>query len=271
MVHWSQFAGSLWDNVLAAHVHAKNLVNQAFTFNAAVDDFILNTFTDVGERWSAFAHRHCQYVRLCFDNLTLMACRTIVPSLQLEGRTSDLLQVAVTAMAHVRVQGWVTTNAYLLRHQMITTLAASLHLLCRTLVCDRLEGQNFHQLISLRRAEFHAAVDLLSALAQSVPLAQRVLDDFEQILPVVRHVFVRYEEIASSTLGSPDWTMLGDVVPPDAAKLLPYKEQIPDIRFPMLNNGMWATNGGFVETDRGFSSWDAGLEPGGARSSVLWV
>jgi hypothetical protein len=39
----------------------------------------------------------------------------------------------------------------------------------------------------------------------------------------------------------------------------------------MLHSGIWATNGGYVETDRGFPSWDAGLEPGGARSSVLWV
>ncbi|KAJ4400363.1 hypothetical protein N0V91_008719 [Didymella pomorum] len=99
MVHWSQFAGSLWDNVLAAHVRANNLAKQALTFNAAVDDFILQTFIEVGERWA----------------------------------------------------------------------------------------------------------------------------------------------------------------------------QVPDIRFPMIYNGIWATNGGYVETDRGFHSWDAGLESGGARSGVLWV
>jgi hypothetical protein len=271
MVHWSQFAGSLWDNVLAAHVHADKLADQAFTFRAAVDDFILNTFTDVGEGWSVFAHRRCQHVRLSFDNLSLMACRAISSSLQLEGRTSDLLQVAITAIAHVRVHGRVSSNAYLLRYQMVTTLAASLHLLSRTLVCNRPEDLDLRQWTSLGDAEFYAAVDLLNAWAQSVPLAQRVLDDFERIVPVVQHVFARCEEKPSASESTPKWTILHDVIPPDAANLLPYKEQVPDIRFPMLHSGMWATNGGYVETDRGFPSSDAGLEPGGARSSVLWV
>jgi hypothetical protein len=149
-------------------------------------------------------------------------------------------------------------------------LAAGLHLLTRTLVCNRLDDINLHERMPLGKAEFHAAIDLLNALAQNLPLAQRVLEDFEQIVPVIRHVFARCEKMPLSNDGTPDWTIIGDGIPPDAAKLLPYRAQVPDIRFPMIYNGIWATNGGYVETDRGFHSWDAGLESGGARSGVLW-
>jgi hypothetical protein len=272
MVHWSRFAGSLWDNVLAAHVHSNNLAGQALTFNAAVDDFITNTFLGIGEHWPVFPYRRCQYVRLCFDNLILMAGRATISSLQLEGSISGLLQAAVTSMTHVRMHGRASTDAYLLRYQMVTTLAASLHLLSSALFSNQSHDDlDSRQWMSLGKVEFSAADDLLDTLAESVPLAQRVLSDFERMLPVVRHVFARLVEDPSSFQGTPSWTTFSDVIPPNAAELLPYREQVPDIRFLMLHNGMWATNGGYLETDRGLDTWDAGLEPGGPKSSVVWI
>lgn len=271
MVHWSQFAGSLWDSVLAPHVHAKDLVSQALTFNAAIDDFILSNFTQTNERWSVSAHRRSQYVQFCFDNLTLMACRTILPSLQVKRQTSDLLQVSITAMAHVRVHGWDTTNTYLLRYQMVTTLAASLHLLCSALFRNRLDDFHLRQWVPSGKAEYLAAVDLLNALGQTIPLAQRVLGDFEVTLPVIRRVFARCEEEPSTSEVSPDCPVLGDGIPLEAAELLPYREQVPDIRHSMLYNFTWDMDGGFIETGRGLSPGDASVDTSSVRNSLLWV
>ncbi|KAF1922591.1 uncharacterized protein M421DRAFT_352798 [Didymella exigua CBS 183.55] len=272
MVHWSHFAGSLWDNVLAAHVHLDNIPDKVLSFEAAIDEFVTNTFIGIGEHWSAYPCRRSQYVRMCFNNLRLMARRATGSSLQLEGRISAQLQVAVTSIAHARCQGWDTNDAYLLRHRMVTTLAASLHLLCSALVGNQQPVAVVSSIsMSLCKAEFDAAVDLLLALAQGVTLAQRVLRDFDRIFPVIRGALTRWSEESSSFESRADWTITNDVIPPNAAEFLPYKEQIPNICYLTIRKGMWATNGSYLETDCGLSDWNTDLEPGGARSSVLWV
>lgn len=271
MIDWSRFAGSLWDSILAAHVHSDGLVDKILTYDTAIDDFIHNTFVDIGGHWPVAPHRRFQFVRMCFDNLRLMARRATVSS-QLEGRTAIVFQVAITAISQVRCHGWDTKDAYVLRHQMVTTLAASLLVLCSALVnVQSLVSLDLRQWLFIGNGEFDAAVDLLSALAQRVSLAQRVISDFDRVMPVVRGMLSRWPEEPPSFGNTPDWGIFNEIIPPDAAELLPYKEQVPDIRFPMLCNGMWATNGGYLEAHHGFSHWDVGLEPSGTRSSVLWV
>lgn len=272
MIHWSHFAGSLWDSVLAAHVHTNNLADQALAFNAAVDEFLTNTFTDIGEHLSVSPHRRCHYVRLCFENLILMARRATITSLQVENRTSNLLQIAITPMAYVREHGWDSTEVCLFRHQLVTTLAASLHLLSSALFSDQsIDDLSLRRFMQLGKAEFGAAVDLLSALTRNVPLAQRVLSDFERIMPLLRRVFATPAEDTSLFEDIHDWTIFGGLISPNAAELLPYREQVPDIRFPILCNGFWATDSGSLDSRRGVPSWEAGMESGGERSSVLWV
>lgn len=272
MIHWSHFVGSLWDNVLAAHVHPDNLSNKLLTFEAAIDEFVTTTLVGIGEHWPIQPHRRSQYVQFCFSNLKLIAHRATGKLLQLEGRSTYQLQVAVTSIARVRCQRWNTKDAYLLRHQMVTTLAAGLHLMCSVLVSNRSSVDAISSYtISLGKAEFDAAVDLLNDLAQGIALAQRVLCDLDQILPVVRDALTNWSERFSSFGTTADWSVPSDVVPPDAAELLPYKEQFPDIRHPLFKNGAWATDDTYLETSHPvYHDWHTGLEPGG-RSSVLWV
>lgn len=270
MIHWSRFAGSLWDSILAAHAHADNFADKVATFDAAIDDFITNTFT--GSNWPTYPSRRCQYVRMCFDNLRLVAQRAMISSLQLDGHIEPVFKMAVTVIAHVRCHGTDNTDPYLLRHQMGATLAGSLLMLCSVLISDHsLLGLDLRQWIPIGHHDFEAGVDLLRILAQDVPLAQRVLSDFNRIIPVVQGAFAKWSEDAMLLRSTPDWSVVNDVIPSNVAELLPYKENIPDIRFPVLYNGMWATNGGYSEADRGFSTWDGGLESGAPRSSVLWI
>lgn len=273
MIDWSHFAGSLWDNILAAHVHSDNLADKVLSFEAAVDDFDTNLrFLGVGEHGPVYPCRRFQYVRMCFNNLRLMGQRAISPSLQLEGRAGAPVQVAFTSIASARCQGWDTKDAFLLRYQMVTTLAASLHMLCSTLVSNRSFFKSApSNSTSQCQEHLDATVKQLHTLAQGVPLAQRVLGDLDQIIQVIREALTMMSEESASVQRTAGWAVWDDVLPPNAAELLPYREQVPHIGFPMLYNGIWATNGGYVETDRGFSPWGVGHEPGGARNSVLWV
>lgn len=269
MVHWSRLAASLWDSVLAPNVHTSNLNNQALTFNAAVDDFMGSTFAPIGKRWSGDPHRRCQYVWLCFDNLMLKARRATLSLPQLEGDISDLLQLPVKSMSRVGMPTCASTDMYLLRYQAVTTVAACLHLLSVTLVSNQsLEHVHFHGWTLL---EFNDAIDLLNTLARSVPLAQRVLRDFERIVPLIRHAISRIAEETNSFQFTLKTNILAGVVPQNAADLLPYKEQVPNIRSPILYDGTWPTDGGSLDAEHGFSAVDAGLKPGAARNSVLWV
>lgn len=266
MIHWSHFAASLWDCVLAAHVHPDNLNDQVLTFNAAVDDFVSRTFAGMSERWPAFPRRRCEYVRLCFDNLMLRARRATLSLPQL-GDVSDLLQLSISSMARAGTPA--STDVYIFHYQMITTVAASLHLLSSVLVSiQSLEDLDLHPWTSL---EFNAAINLLDALATSIPLAQRVSRDFERIVPVIRHAISMLAEETNSFQDTLNTSILVDFIPSNAVDLLPYRKQFPHTCSPLLHGGMWTTNGDCFEKEHGFSALDAGPEPDVVRNSVLWV
>ncbi|KAF2623492.1 hypothetical protein BU25DRAFT_375634 [Macroventuria anomochaeta] len=273
MIHWSRFAGSLWDSLLAAHVFTDPLADKIATFDAAIVDFFDNTFQELKTEIHPL-HRQ-QYIRMSFDNLQLMARRAMIMSLQFDRATIHVCsRLAMDTITHV--QAYETNAKYsmtsILRHHMIPSLASSLLLLCSLLVSDLSSlGLSLANCVPVVHQTFNSAVDLLHDLAREIPLARRVLMDFEKIVTVVQTAIAKWSEETRPLQGTPDWSIVSDVIPLNVSELLPYREQVPDIRFSQLYKGMWATNAGYSETDHGFSTWNEDLEPGGARCSVLWI
>jgi len=272
MIDWSRFAGSLWDNILAAHVHSDNLADKVMSFEAAIDEFNTTTFLAVGQQWPVYPYRRFQYVRMCFDNLRLMGQRAIRSSTQLESRADTQLQVAFTSVISARSPGLDTEGALLLRYQMVNTLAASLHMMCSAVVSH---PKSFESAPSYSTSQCQDELDVtvrqLHALAQDVLPAQRVLGDLNGIVREIRDALAMVYEKGSTVERTAGWAFFGDFMPPNAADLLPYRDRVPDIRSPVNPNEMWSTNNGYLETDRGMSPWNAGLGPGSTRSSVLWI
>ncbi|KAJ4982653.1 fungal specific transcription factor domain-containing protein [Stagonosporopsis vannaccii] len=273
MIDWSRFAGSLWDSLLASYMSADVLAERVTTFDAAVADFLDNTFRESQTEFQP-PQLH-SYICMSFDNLRLLARRTMATSLSLNRATVDCSRIAVDTVAHV--QAFEAAAKYpltcSLRHHMIPSLAGSLLLLCSMLVSDLNElGLPLDSWLPSVHQTFDMAVALLHGLAQEISLARRVLSDFERVLPVVQAVLARWSAESQLVQGPLEWDIIKDAIPANAAELLPYREQVPDIGSPSFYSGTWGANGGLSETDRGLSGWYEHPGPGGsARSGVLWV
>lgn len=273
MVHWSRFAGSLWDSLLTANVSAEASAERAITFDAAVVDFFDNTFPDL-IRGLDSQYRQ-QYVRMSFDNLRLTARRSTAIYLQIDRTDVQLYsQMAVDTLSHVQSFERNIEHMYTsaLGYHSIPTLANSLLLLCSLLISDLdVLGLPLDSWIPTLHQNLESIIDVLKNKAQEILLAQHVLRDFDRILPVVQAALSRWSTEVLLSQGTPDWSVVTDVIPNHVADLLPYREQLPDIRYPSHHNGVWASNVDFQDTDRGLSFWDEGPEPGGRGNSVLWV
>ncbi|KAJ8109876.1 hypothetical protein OPT61_g7139 [Boeremia exigua] len=273
MIDWSRFAGSLWDGLFAARVATDTLVEKVATFDAAVNEYLDETFS-VSKSEFQPAHRH-PYIYMSFDNLRLMARRAMVTSLAFDHAAVHRCSTfAVDTLAHV--QAYETYIGYpstcMLRHHIIPSLANSLLLLCSMLVSNLGElGLSLTNWVPMIQQAFDTAVSLLHDLAREIPLAQRVLKDFAQILPVVQSVLTRWSAEAQLLQGPTGWERMKDLVPPNVTKLLPYREQVPNIHSPALGNEMWVNNGGNIDPGRSFSNWEEDLEPLSAGNSVLWI
>ncbi|XPS73054.1 hypothetical protein M3J09_005207 [Ascochyta lentis] len=271
MIHWSRFAGSLWDSLLAAHVFVDTFADKVVTFDAAIADFFANTFPDLAAKIQP-SRRH-QYIRMSFDNLQFMTRRATMMSLQFDGATAGICSsLVVDTLSHVQAYETNTKHSSVLRHYMIPSLASSLLMLCSLLVSDlSLLGEELDDWISAYHHTFDSALSLLHALAQNTLLARRVLEDFGRIVPVVEAAIGRWSNGFSLLQSSPNWGIVKDVIPPDVSELLPYKEQVPAIRSSQVHNRLWTSTIGFVEADHGPSAYDGGVELGGLRSSILWI
>lgn len=272
MVHWSRFAGSLWDSLLTAHIPVEASTERAMTFDAAVVDFLDNTFPDFTTRLSP-QHRH-QYVRMSFDSLRLMAQHATTIPLLLDRTTVQIYsQIIVDALSHVQLYEGNIEQPYShsLRYYSIPTLGSSLLLLCNLLTSDLDQlGLPLHSWIPTMHQSFDTILEIIDNKARENVLARRILRDFEKITPVVQAALSRWSTEAMLSQTPPDWSIVEDTIPPNVAQLLPYKQQLPDIRCPSHQNTMWASNGGYQDTSQ-FSSWDEGLQPGGRGRSVLWI
>lgn len=273
MVHWSRFASSVWDSLLSAHVSAETAAERMATFDAAVTDFFDNTFPNMTR--DSVSQHGLQYIKMSFDILRFMARRATAMSLQFDHTTAHLCgELAMDTLSHVQM--FETSSDYplasALRIHTIPSLASSLLLLCCLLISELDElDLSLENWIPCIQQTFDTLVNLLNDRAQVIPLAWRVLKDFEKIIPVIHAGLSRWSTETLLLQGSPDWSVVRDVIPPDAAKLLPYREQIPDIRYPMLYNEMDANSRGYMDAGNGFCPWNTGSEPGDVRSSVLWI
>lgn len=272
MIHWSRFAGSLWDSLLAAHVSANSFTQNIATFDAAIADFFENTLPGL----ALHLHPYCrqEFVEMSFDNLRFTARRAAMMSLQLDGPTAQVCSTMIFETAtHISAFEIHVKNTSTLRHFTIPSLSSSLLMIC-TLVVSGLDSPN--HIVDERaiyyRDLFHTMIGSLQNLAtQGILLAQRVLIDFEKIVPVVEPAIARWSEDHSLLQDSCNRKFICKDIPANVAELLPYREQIPEIRLPCSRNASWANNGAFEDADHGSSAWDGGLELGGARCSVLWI
>lgn len=274
MIDWSRFAGSLWDSLLATHMSADVLAERVTTFDAAIADFLDNTFrASEAEFQSPQLH---SYICMSFDNLRVLARHAMAASVNLDRDTVDCSRLAIDAVAHVQAHEAATRYPLtcFLRHHIIPSLSSSLLLLCRMLVSDLSKlDLSLETWIPPVHETFDTAIALLHDLAQEIPLARRVLNDFEKILPVVQAVLARLSAAPQLIQGPLEWDLVKDVVPANIAELLPYREQVPDIGSPALYSGIWDPNGGLLETDRSLSGWYEHSAPDGdgARSGILWI
>ncbi|KAF2998582.1 hypothetical protein E8E13_006361 [Curvularia kusanoi] len=265
MVYWSRFAGSLWDSLLTAHVSPEVLAERVNTFQAAVIDFFDNTFVNSSLE-SSSPHLH-QYVEISFDNLQLVAQRATATTRQFGAAAAQLsARLATQTLAHVQ-RFETDTNAVVvnvLQYHTTPSLTISLLLLCSLLVSDLGHlGLPLDTWIPYVQQSFDAIINLLSDRSQDSILARRVLRDFGRIIPVILAILSKWATETLLLQSIPDWSLVQDVIPPNVAELLPYREQPPNIGdMPTLYRDAWMTHGGHMDSDGGVQT---------PRSSVLWV
>lgn len=277
MIDWSRFAGSLWDSLLAGRVSTDSLVDKVGTFDAAICDFMDNTF-----RVAKMEFHQPQldpFIRMSFDNLRLLAQGTILMSLGFDGHTiHDCSKSAMNSLAHVQAFEAATrvSSACTLRHYMIPSLAGSLVVLSSILVGDLYELNLALDLwLPEVRKTFDAVVSLLHDLAQGLPLARRVLRDFELVTSIVQAAFTRWSAETQLVPGPLGWDIVKDVIPANVMELFPYRDQVPDIGPAATSDELSAAAGIGLSprADPGFASWShvSGGGAGAAKSGVLWI
>lgn len=274
MVDWSRFAGSLWDSLLTANISPEALAERIYTYEAAVVDFTDNTFASSSLKGTS-PRRH-QYIRLSFANVRLIAQRANLMSLQF-GTTTAYLCARLATDSLRYVQTFEANTEYpiarVLRHHAIPPLAVSLLMLCSLLVSD-LGSTRIGPLdswVALVQQNFDAIINILNDRAQDTILARRVLRDFDRIIPVIQAILSKWSSEILLLQSAPEWSLVQDLIPPDVLELLPYRDQLPDIRYSKLDEGLWAANERDPETRRGIHPWDESHNSTGASSSVLWI
>jgi hypothetical protein len=187
MIHWSRFAGSLWDSIFAAtasqYVHPEKMS----TFDAAVMDFFEETYPTIP--MDPRQTQQVQFIHLSFNNLRLLARRQTMLSLQFDGSTGHISsELAIDTIARVRDYEQASdTLPYSFRHYMISSLASSLLILCSLLVRDLSSSDlGLDVWTPTYISNFGMAVAKLHELADHLPLAQRVLVDFDKIVSIVQ-------------------------------------------------------------------------------------
>jgi hypothetical protein len=274
MVDWSRFAGSLWDSLLTAKVSPEALAERIYTYQVAVVDFLDNTFE--GSSLEGTSPRRHAYIMLSFTDVRLMAQRTNMMSLQFDSATA-LLCARMAQDALIYVRAFEANVEYPIagapRFYAIPPLAVSLLMLCSLLASDlgSIRVGPLDSWVARLQQSFDATINFLNDSAQNTALARRVLRDFDRIIPVVQAILSKWSTEILLLQSAPEWSLVQDLIPPNVLELLPYREQLPDIRFSKLDEGLWAANGGHLETNRGFHPWDEGHDPRGASSSVLWI
>ena len=274
MVDWSRFAGSLWDSLLTANVSPEALAERIYTYQVAVVDFLDNTF-ESSSLESTSPCRH-EYIMLSFTNVRVMAQRANMMSLQFDCSTA-MLCARLAKDSLLYVQAFEAKAEYpiarVLRFHAIPSLAVSLLMLCSLVVSDLgvIRAGPLDGWVAPLHQTFDAIINYLNDRAQDNTLARRVLRDFGRIIPVVQAIFSKWSTEILLLQSAPEWSLVQNLIPHNVLEFLPYREQLPDIRYSKLDEGLWAVDGGHLETSRGRHPWDEGHDSSSAISGVLWI
>ncbi len=273
MVDWSRFAGSLWDGILAPHVSTDTITDKVATFDAAIVDYLGDTFQASKSEFQP--PQRYPYISMSFDNLRAIARRAAMVSSNFDRAAVPYCgTLAMDTLDHVQAYKECTRYplSCILPHHVVPSLASSLLLLCSNFAFNlgELDLPLNSGLVAVHQ-NFETTVNLLHDLAREVPLALRVLKDFERILPVVQAVLAKWSTESQLLHGPIGWSMMEDLIPSNVTELLPYQNQVPDISSPTLDGKSWVDNGGRRDLEYSGADWDESFAPYRAENDVLWV
>ena len=175
-------------------------------------------------------------------DFVLWGFRPIITSLQYDdSHAAHFSHLAICTVNRMATFSQDVRRPFSLRHNITTSLANALLVLCSLIVRDT-AGRNQTHI-----AAFRTAIAMLNDLAHSQPYAKRVVADFEPIVRVVQA------------------TVDGKDVPENVADLFPYQSASPHLRMsqvalPNRSLGSAATSG----------NGDAG-KAGESGCGVLWL
>ena len=272
MIHWSRFAGSLWDSIFAVTAASQLDLERVSTIDEAVEDFFQETYPTIP--MDLRQTRQIQYVHLSFNNLRLLARRYIILSLRFDGTDGRLSSELVNdTLVRVRDYEAASEPPYSFRHYLIPSLAGSLLVLCALLVRDLSSpALRLDMWTPTYISGFGITVAMLHDLADSIPLAQRVLIDFDKVIGVVQATNATWSDSERSLEPAYRWNVVSSKVPPNIVELFPYRDQVPVLQTTQITTKRQPSGvifGGSLE-DRA-DPWIVGLAPEEVGRGVLWI
>ena len=272
MVHWSRFAASLWDSLFAATAAPPLDPESVSTFDETVEDFFQNTYTtipmDLGQT------RQIQYIHLSFNNLRLLARRQIVLSLHFDGTIGHSSSELVSdILDRVRDYEAAPEPPYSLRHCLIPSLAGSLVILCALLVRDpSLPNLGLDVWTPTYISNFGITVTMLHDLAKRIPLAQRVLVDFDKVIRIVQTTNATWSDSVGSLEPANRRNAVSSQIPPNVQELFPYRDLVPIMQTTQITTERRPSGVIFSGSFGDHSDpWVAGLASEEVGRGVLWV
>jgi hypothetical protein len=272
MIHWSRFAGSLWDSIFAVTAASQVDPKRVSTIDEAIEDFFQETYPTIP--MDLRQTRQTQYIHLSFNNLRLLARRYIILSLKFDGTDGRLSSELVNdTLARVQDYEAASEFPYSFRHYLIPSLAGSLLVLCALLVRDlSLPDLKLDMWMSTYMSSFGITVAMLHDLADSIPLAQRVLVDFDKIIGIVQATNATWSDSEGSLEPAYRWNIVSSKVPPNIVELFPYRDRVPILQTTQITTKRQPSGaifGGSLE-DR-LESWVVRLAPEEVGRGVLWI
>lgn len=273
MIHWSRFAGSLWDSIFAVTASQNINLEKLSTFDAAVMDFFEETYPTIF--LNPRETRQIQFIHLSFNNLRLLARRQIMLSLQFDGGTGHVSsELVLNTIARVREYKQASEPPpYTFRHYMISPLASSLVVLCSLLVRDLSSPDlGLDVCAPTYISNFGIAVAMLHDLADHFPLAQRVLVDFDKIVDIVQATNALWSVHEFTLEPAHRWNKVRSVIPPNVADLFPYRDRIPVMQTTRIAHEFQTSGVPFGGTAEDRSDpWVVDLNSEEVGRGVLWV
>lgn len=273
MIHWSRFAGSLWDSIFVVTATPHVDPEKVATFDEAVMNFFQETYPTIP--MDPRQTRYIKYIYLGFNNLRLLARRQILFSPQFDDRECHIISELVNdTITHVREYEVASEpSPYSFRHYVIPSLASCLLVLCTLLIRDLSSPElSLDIWMPTHMSNFDITIAMLYGLADHVPLAQRVLVDFDKIVSTIQSANATWLEHETTLEQSQRWEAVKSCIPSNVATLIPYRDQIPIMQTTQIIHKRHPSGvifRGLLE-DRP-DPWVVSLEPEEVGRGVLWV